>query len=228
MIKKILCFMLVLVAVSGYAKPKKVKMTKEEIAQNTTKTAISLVNGNNYPSTTIWSLSGVTDDLEGLKEALLAVADENRTIELTLEDVTIIPEEAFSECLSLVTISCPSASSVGRNAFANCSALTTIYLPVAGFIGESAFASCSMLATLALPSAMSIKGAAFMYCESLSTLSLGVDGAGVSDIGQDTFDGFSTESCDLTIKSGVVSVEDDVILTIQDSASYTFSLVNLL
>ncbi|MFI3292546.1 MAG: leucine-rich repeat domain-containing protein [Rikenellaceae bacterium] len=232
--KKILPILLLLLTVTTTTtqakKEKEKKLSKKElIALNTTTMPIELIGANNYPTTSIWSIKGNTDNFEDLRDALEAASMENRTIELVLENVTMIPDEAFMNCQSLVTLSCPSASSVGRNAFANCRTLTTIALPVAGYIGESAFSACSTLTSLNLPSAMTIKGTAFIYCESLTSLELGTDGAGVSDLGQDSFDGFSTGSCDLTIKSGIVEVDEDEenILTVQGSATYTFSTISL-
>ncbi|MFI3283430.1 MAG: leucine-rich repeat domain-containing protein [Rikenellaceae bacterium] len=224
--RKLLCFILILTSVVGYAKkPKKVKMTKEEIAANTVTIDINSLNGNEIPEFSIWMVTGVATSLENVRDALVSAAQQDRTIELTLVNVTEIPDEAFTDCSALTSVSCPSASNVGRNTFANCGGLTNIYLPVAGYIGEGAFSSCALLAELSLPSAMSIKGSAFMYCESLATLVLGTDGGGVADLSQDAFSGFNTESCALTLKSGIVAVEDDTILTIQDSASFTFSSV---
>ncbi len=228
--KKILSLLLLLLVAVTATQAKKGKLSKSELrALNTTTMPIELVGANNYPQTGIWILTGAIDNLEDVKDALAAAATENKTIELTLESVTILPDEAFMDCQSLVTLSCPSASTIGRNAFANCRALTTITLPVAGYIGESAFSACSTLTSLSLPSAMSIKSSAFMFCESLTSLELGCDGAGVSDLGQDTFDGFSTEACDLSIKSGVVEVdeEEENILIVQGAATYTFALINL-
>ncbi len=182
---------------------------------------IETINHETYPDKDIWILSGVVSKLDDVREALISAASENRSIELTLLNMTEIHDKAFLECTSLALINAPEVTTLGQDAFANCASLAAVTLPMLSTVGESAFNSCSALTDLSIPNASSIKGNAFLQCDTLTSLTLGTDGAGIGDLSSDAFDGFNTESCSLTIKSGVVTIEDN-ILTIQSTINITF------
>ncbi|MDR1576591.1 MAG: leucine-rich repeat domain-containing protein, partial [Treponema sp.] len=69
---------------------------------------------------------------------------------VSLPSVTGISERAFSNN-TLITISLPSAKTIGTEAFAYCTALTAVELPAAESIGDLAFVYCTALTTLKLP-----------------------------------------------------------------------------
>lgn len=62
--------------------------------------------------------------------------------------VTTIGDLAFSQCISLISVSIPAAQTVGEEAFAECIALTTISLPATTSIGFNAFTYCTSLASV--------------------------------------------------------------------------------
>jgi uncharacterized protein YjdB len=65
--------------------------------------------------------------------------------------VTIIEEEAFRGCGSLITVNLPAATIIIDKAFQSCSSLTTVNLPAATDIGDYAFYNCGSLTELTLP-----------------------------------------------------------------------------
>ncbi len=226
--KKLLFALIMLTSVASYAKAPKDKKSKSEAAAEQLKAAaipIETITGENFPDKNIWILSGTTNDLSGVREALISAAAENRSVELTLLNISDIPNETFLECSALAHISAPEATSIGRDAFANCGALTSVNLPVLSTVGESAFNSCSTLTDLNLPTLSAIKGSAFLQCDALTSLTLGTDGSGIGELAADAFDGFNTESCTLIIKSGVITIEENVV-TLQGSIDITFLSVS--
>ncbi len=226
--KKLLSVILIFATLTSFAKPPKEKKSKGKTeitvlteADLAAAIPIETINKETYPDKNVWILSGITNDLSGVRDALISAATEERSIELHILNIADVPDEAFLECSSLVYINGPEVTTLGRDAFANCSALTSVSLPVLSTVGESAFNSCSTLSDLHLPTVSSIKGSAFLQCDALTSLTLGTDGAGIGDLTSDAFDGFNTESCSLIIKSGVVSIEEDV-MTIQSSIEIKF------
>ena len=95
------------------------------------------------------------------------------TIDFYDENIIEINEQAPEEYqLDLASVSCPSATSIGRRAFSSCYNLTQVDLPSATSIGEDAFASCYNLTKVDLPSATSIGEYAFHSCYNLTQVDL--------------------------------------------------------
>lgn len=91
------------------------------------------------------------------------------------EGVTYIPEAAFADCGSLISITIPeSVTSVGESAFENCENLTSIILPEGmTSIGYKAFKNCTNLTSITIPdSVASIGSYAFDGCKSLSDITI--------------------------------------------------------
>lgn len=124
--------------------------------------------------------------------------------------VTVIGEDSFSNCFSLISIVIPdSVTNIKAGAFFACQMLTSISLPdniacIEDFtffacsslsnitiphnvlsIGEGAFSNCTSLTNIAIPnSVISIGTAAFTYCSSLANITIS---ASVTSIGEQAF-----------------------------------------
>ncbi len=92
-----------------------------------------------------------------------------------------VPEDAFSGCAQLTTVTLPGAVNIGNQAFANCKALTRVEIPAAETIGEYAFYANTKLGELALPAGKSIAQGAFERCQGLYTLTLGANMESIAD-----------------------------------------------
>ena len=86
-----------------------------------------------------------------------------------------IPEDAFSDCSNLTSITLPAGiTKIGTSAFSGCSNLTSITLP-AGIteIGTSAFSGCSNLTSITLPAGITEIGtSAFSGCSNLTSITI--------------------------------------------------------
>jgi hypothetical protein len=76
------------------------------------------------------------------------IADEVR--EITYDPPSSSANGAFHNCDSLVSVSLPKATEIGKRAFNSCDSLSTVYAPQAALIGDSAFAGCKLLAEITL------------------------------------------------------------------------------
>ena len=104
------------------------------------------------------------------------------------EGMTHLPDEAFHNRTSLVSVACPrSLASIGSGAFEGCSSLSSIDLP-AGLtsINNYAFRGCSALSSVTLPAGLTSIDGAFYGCSSLARITLP---AGLTSIGDDAFRG---------------------------------------
>ena len=99
---------------------------------------------------------------------------------------THIPDGAFLDCRSLVSLTLPAElTSIGASALSGCTGLTSLTLP-AGLtsIGESALSGCSGLTTLTLPVGLtSIGESALSGCTGLTSLTLPFVGASADGTG---------------------------------------------
>ena len=89
--------------------------------------------------------------------------------------VTTIGNRAFFECGNLTSITLPdSITSIGINAFCWCSSLTSITIPDGiTAINEFLFCQCSSLSSITLPNSItSIEEHAFCWCSSLTSITL--------------------------------------------------------
>jgi len=107
-------------------------------------------------------------------------------------DVTSVGSSAFYRCISLSSVSSPSATSIGWGAFARCSSLSSVSFPLVKLIAENddfygTFSSCSSLSSVSFPSATSIGWCAFYGCISLSSVSF----PSATSIGNHAFSGCS-------------------------------------
>ena len=89
------------------------------------------------------------------------------------DNVTLIPDYAFSDCSSLTSITIPnSVTSIGHYAFQHCAGLTSINIPnCVTSIGSYAFRGCTGLTSIEIPNCVtSIGSYAFRDCSSLSAV----------------------------------------------------------
>lgn len=91
------------------------------------------------------------------------------------EGVTMIANEAFTDCRQLKTVVLPkSLKSIGEYAFASCFNLEDIVFPEGlEVIDERAFSSCSSLKSIVLPSSIKTLGIqCFLWCRELKSVDL--------------------------------------------------------
>ena len=89
--------------------------------------------------------------------------------------VTAIGQEAFYECISLISISIPdSVKSIGTIAFGSCTSLTTVTIPDSvTSIGDYAFCYCTSLTSITIPdSVTSISDYTFLDCTNLTSINI--------------------------------------------------------
>ncbi len=107
------------------------------------------------------------------------------------EEITSLGDAAFSGCSSLTTLTIPeSVTSIGDKAFRDCNNLTSVVIPEGvTSIGDYAFCGCSNLTSVVIPeSVTSIGDYAFCRCSNLTTV---VIPESVTSIGDYAFYGCS-------------------------------------
>ncbi len=88
-------------------------------------------------------------------------------------NLTVIPNDAFSGCARLARVSIPGAVTIGNQAFANCVTLKQINMPKAETIGEYAFYRNIELAKVELTATTIVGQGAFQECGGMTSLTLG-------------------------------------------------------
>ena len=89
--------------------------------------------------------------------------------------VTIIGEDAFSNCVGLTSITIPdSVTSIGKGTFSSCIGLTNITISNSlTYIGSGAFSNCTGLTSITLPdSVKSVSYDAFYGCSGLTSITV--------------------------------------------------------
>ena len=121
------------------------------------------------------------------------------------DSVTCISESAFSNCISLTSITIPnSVTEIGERAFYGCTSLTSITIPNSvTSIGISAFLECTSLTRITIPNSVtSIGDCAFYKCTSLKSIAIPNS---VTEIGEQAFSG-CTSLTSITIPDSVTSI----------------------
>jgi hypothetical protein len=85
------------------------------------------------------------------------------------DDIEVIGENAFAECVNLISVKLPDRlKTIEAYAFANCISLTSLNLPDSmNGIGWGAFWSCNKLPFLIIPKGIKSIDEAFQWCEEL-------------------------------------------------------------
>jgi hypothetical protein len=97
------------------------------------------------------------------------------SLNITANALTTIPEGAFGDCETLVSITIPnSVNEIGDSAFLHCTNLASINVPNGVTkIGPQAFGSCTSLATITIPNGITrIEYQTFYYCKSLVSITI--------------------------------------------------------
>ncbi len=137
------------------------------------------LNPENPPTETTWV---VTDndltnsgDFDTLREALTTAAAAEQEVELVFSSLESMPDNSFTDCEELTSISLPETTTIGESAFEGCVALTTISVPVVEEVADNAFSGCEALEEISLPATKKIGSGAFASCGALTSLSLATD-----------------------------------------------------
>ena len=133
--------------------------------------------------------------------------------------ITKIGENAFYNCLRLVSITIPEGvTSIESYAFQLCTSLASITIPEGvTSIGNSAFSNCSSLASVTIPDGVtSIENYAFSYCKSLTSITIP---EGVTSIGDFAFQ-LCSSLASITIPEGVTSIGDRAFIGCSSLAEF--------
>ena len=88
-------------------------------------------------------------------------------------NLTVIGNNAFAGCTSLVSANLPNIKTVGNNAFAGCTNLVSVQLPNASNISDNAFEGCTALNGITIPKwVKNIRKRAFAGCSGLTSVSI--------------------------------------------------------
>lgn len=123
------------------------------------------------------------------------------------DDIDVIGENAFCDCVSLMNVHIPdSVTTIGNGAFAECHKLTNVHIPDSvTIIGNSAFANCSSLIDANISNNVTkIGDFAFFACYSLTNVRIP---DGVTTIGNGTFL-YCDNLTNVRIPDGVTTIGD--------------------
>jgi len=115
-------------------------------------------------------------DFPKIKDAIISSSGKYVSLNLSGSPIKTIPDEAFSECTGLTSVTIPnSVTSIGNGTFRFCTSLTSVTIGnKVTTIGNRAFERCSSLTSITIPNSVTKIGeAAFEYCESLTSITIG-------------------------------------------------------
>ena len=169
--------------------------------------------------------------------------------------VTSIGQSAFSQCISVTSVTIPnSVTYIGNNAFASCTSLTSATIPDSvtyiGYdafsgctsltnaslgnsvtnIGSYAFASCYSLTNVVIPASVTfLQSYAFLYCTSLTAITVDPQNAGYSSVDGVLFNKSQTKLIQYPGgKAGAYTIPTGVTNILDCSFAYCVSLTSVL
>ncbi|MBE6363194.1 MAG: hypothetical protein E7054_06025 [Lentisphaerae bacterium] len=121
--------------------------------------------------------AGESDDFTLNDDGEILIKCANRSVKKAVIPlgVTIIENEAFADCQSLISVTIPdSVTTIRDRAFFGCSRLTSITLPNSvTTIGDYAFRGCEKLTSITIPNSVTTIGYyAFSGCDSLTSITI--------------------------------------------------------
>ena len=123
----------------------------------------------NEENTNYSSVDGVLYDKE--VSTLLCCPGAKRVVSVP-NSVATVSYGAFSECLSLTSVSMPSVTTIGESAFEYCTSLESVEMPSVITISDYAFSDCTHLLSTDMPSVETIGIQAFSGCESMPLIDI--------------------------------------------------------
>lgn len=131
----------------------------------------NLKAANIVKGVSIFGVTGTAETGGGGSDADLDALIANTVTSITSQ-VASVRIRAFSNCTSVVSISLPTAKTVGGWAFMQCSKLTTVNLPEATTLEASAFSTCKALTSVTIPKVTSLPSQCLYNCTSLQKIDL--------------------------------------------------------
>ena len=140
---------------------------------NSLKQGIESTTGKTYDNLTlaVQELKNKYNTNGGSSNNELNALIERSVVEIYNDEIIIIGNNTFNDCISLTTADFPMCETIRSSAFLGCTALTTLNFPVCTSIGVNAFSHCMKLTTADFPACETIGMGAFSNCTSLTTLS---------------------------------------------------------
>lgn len=93
-------------------------------------------------------------------------------LKIFFPNASIVYDNIFSYCRSLVSVDLPNATIIYSAAFYGCESLTDVNLPMVRELRDAAFSMCTALTTIDLPECKNIRSSVFCDCTSLHTIIL--------------------------------------------------------
>ncbi len=131
----------------------------------------NLKAANIVKGVSIFGVTGTAETGGGGSDADLDGLIANTATSITSQAASV-RIRAFSNCTSVVSISLPTAKTVGGWAFMQCSKLATVNLPEATTLGSSAFSTCAALTSVTIPKVTSLPSQCLYNCTSLQKIDL--------------------------------------------------------
>ncbi len=145
---------------------------------------IGTANTSNFSTWMVHSKSNASgtelraDHFASLRDKLSEAHERGHQIELILHDIIYLPDRALENCNSLVSISLPTATTIGRSALSGCEELKTLSAERVTEIMMSALNMCEAITELNFPRATIVGESAFADCVGLTSLNIGYDKSG--------------------------------------------------
>lgn len=91
-------------------------------------------------------------------------------VTVSFNSITSLPDNCFSGCTSLTNINFPLLESIGNFCFDQCSSLTSIDFPFVTYLGSQAFSDCTSLQSIRFPLIVNLNGIGTFSNTAITTL----------------------------------------------------------